>query len=270
MEVRLPSSETKRKAPHAGQQRVEHLAEGVTLYLGDCRDVLPTLPKVDVLVTDPPYGVEFSGTKWDKLGKQRSKRNGSETYVDDEENFRKVILPAVSLALTRADRAAIFSGVRRITEYPQPKDIGGIIYPYSVGRSSWGFSCYNPVLFYGISPYYKLGQIGRQPTVFLTYSAGEIIEVDHPCPKPIKFMMWLVQTASLENEIVLDPFMGSGTTGIAAIALGRKFIGIELEPKYFDIACKRIDAELRKPGFFVQKPKRTPRPAFFAGRKPRV
>jgi DNA modification methylase len=258
MEVRLPSSETKRKAPRAGQQRVEHLAEGVTLYLGDCRDVLPAL-KADILVTDPPYGVDFSGTKWDK------EHVRSESYVDTDENFQDVILPAVSLALTRVDRAAIFTGVRRLDEYPKAKDVGGIICPNGVGRSPWGFTCYHPILFYGKRPK------GGRPTAATIYSVGDVVEVDHPCPKPIKFMVWAIEAASVEkNEIILDPFMGSGTTGIAAVALGRRFTGIELEPKYFDIACKRIDAELRKPSFFVQKPKRTPRPAFFAGRKPRV
>jgi DNA modification methylase len=63
----------------------------------------------------------------------------------------------------------------------------------------------------------------------------------HPCPKPLKFTTWCVNKVSLEGETVLDPFMGSGTTGVACVNIRRRFIGIEIEEKYFDVACKRIE-----------------------------
>lgn len=92
--------------------------------------------------------------------------------------------------------------------------------------------------------------LGALPTVKVIYHPGLHItgESDnpHPCPKPEAFMLWLVGIASLENECVIDPFMGSGTTGVAALRLGRKFVGIEIEERWFDVACRRIEAEARQ------------------------
>lgn len=83
----------------------------------------------------------------------------------------------------------------------------------------------------------------------------ETVEANgHPCPKPLGWMTWLVELASNPWEIVLDPFMGSGTTGVACVKLGRRFIGIEIEPKYFDIACKRIEAACAQPDLFIETP----------------
>ncbi len=67
-------------------------------------------------------------------------------------------------------------------------------------------------------------------------------------------MMRLVERASLTGDKILDPFMGSGTTGVAAVKLGRKFIGIEIEPKYFDIACRRISDASKQPDMFIERP----------------
>lgn len=77
----------------------------------------------------------------------------------------------------------------------------------------------------------------------------------HPTTKPLELMEWCIQQLPHESSVVLDPFMGSGTTGVACVKLGRKFVGIEIEPKYFDIACKRISSALKQPDFFVEKPK---------------
>ncbi len=79
-------------------------------------------------------------------------------------------------------------------------------------------------------------------------------ERSHPNEKPVELLLDVVGTHSRANSVVLDPFMGSGTTGVACAKLGRKFIGIELEPKYFDIACKRIDDAYRQPRLFKDEP----------------
>ena len=77
----------------------------------------------------------------------------------------------------------------------------------------------------------------------------------HPCPKPIRQMIWMVNRMTRnKDDSILDPFMGSGTTGVAAIQLGRKFIGIEREPKYFDIACKRIEQAVAQGQLFAPEP----------------
>jgi hypothetical protein len=88
---------------------------------------------------------------------------------------------------------------------------------------------------------------------------------DHPTQKPIGVMSWCVKLASKESDTILDPFMGSGTTGVAAIQLGRKFIGIEREPKYFDIACQRIEQAVAQGQLFEpEKPRQPEQEAFFA------
>lgn len=224
-----------------------------TLYLGDCREILPTLGKVDAVVTDPPYGVGFTGKRT-----KHSDNSGRDSYADNESSIDDVVLPALDQALKIAKRGAIFSGNASLRKYPQYADLGGIICPNGGGRSPWGFGCFNPILFFGKSPYLEVGE-GSRPTAAAIYHpgmhvTGEAIGNDHPCPKPLAFMLWTVRTASREAETVLDPFMGSGTTGVACVKLGRKFIGIEIEPKYFDIACKRIRDAYAQPDFFVAPP----------------
>ena len=75
----------------------------------------------------------------------------------------------------------------------------------------------------------------------------------HPTQKPVELMLWCLEFFQHSNTI-LDPFMGSGTTGVACARLGRRFIGIEIEPKYFDIACKRIEQAYRQPDLFIERP----------------
>ena len=78
----------------------------------------------------------------------------------------------------------------------------------------------------------------------------------HPCPRPLNGTKHLLDALSEKGDIILDPFMGSGTTGVAAVKLGRRFIGIEIEPKYFDIARRRITQALAQPDLFIEAPKR--------------
>lgn len=233
--------------------RIEHLAEGVTLYLGDCREILPTLGKVDALVTDPPYGVGLSAKTsfWDT--KSGEAIPASVIYDDAPENIGPLIETAIPAALRLAKRGAVYSGHRMLQHYPKWVSMGSVYVGGASGRDPWGFGCTNPILYYGKDPYLATGK-GSRPNSFAD-SANNPEKFDHPCPKPIKWMLWLVNRASLAGDIVLDPFMGSGTTGVAAVKLGRRFIGIELEPKYFDIACARIRAALNAPDMFVEQPK---------------
>ena len=84
--------------------------------------------------------------------------------------------------------------------------------------------------------------MGHRPNSFSSFATEP--PNGHPCPKPLEWMEWLVLKSSpFENETILDPFAGSGTTGVACIRTERRFIGIEKEPKYFEIACKRIERE---------------------------
>lgn len=203
-----------------------------TLYLGDCREILPSLSKVDAVVTDPPYGVNGgSGT----LGKASGKTKYEATFSDTPEYIRDVVVPAFVLATSIAKRAAVTPGTPCAFLYPPPTDMGCIYQPATTGLNKWGRETTQPVLFYGRDP--RAGKT-IQPKHYTNTARAE--KCGHPCPKPLGVMTWMVSRASLDGETVLDPFMGSGTTGIACFNLGRAFIGIELEPKYFDIACRRI------------------------------
>jgi DNA modification methylase len=224
--------------------RVEHIGNA-TLYLGDCREIMPTLGRFDALVTDPPYGVGLKGKTT-----KHNLRLASSAYQDTAEHFDRSILPCIPQALAICERGLIFCGTRQLQKYPEPVDIGGVVCPNGGGLTPWGFGCYHPALFYGKSPYIAKA-LGGRPTCKVIYHPGMHVtgenDIDHPCPKPIAFMKWAVGMASLEGDSVFDPFMGSGTTGVACHQLGRSFTGIEIVPEYFDIACRRIEEAQRQP-----------------------
>lgn len=92
---------------------------------------------------------------------------------------------------------------------------------------------------------------GGKPGTFI-YTKNTPGGSKHPTQKPLPLILELVKLFSFDNQLILDPFMGSGTTGVACVKLGRKFIGIELEPKYFDIACKRIEDAYKQPDMFIE------------------
>ncbi len=229
--------------------RVEQIGDA-TLYLGDCLGILPTLGKVDAVVTDPPYGVAFKGKKvkhWDGGGYLSSD--------DSKESLLGAVVPRLKAAMSRATRSAVMCANRTLFDMPRPDDIGGIFHPAGSGISSWGFTCFHPILFYGRSPYMAAGK-GSRPTVAQINDPGGHktgdAQINHPCPKPLAYMEWVVGTSSLPQESVLDPFMGSGTTGVACAKLGRRFIGIEIEPRYFEIACRRIEEAYKQPRLFAE------------------
>lgn len=218
-----------------------------TLYLGDCMDILPTLDKVDAVITDPPYGLgKLSGT----TSKKRN-RNSYVGFDDTEQNIIDNVIPAIKISLDKAEgRGLITPGCRCLQLYPRARAIGGFYQPAAVGMSPWGFAGFNPVLFYGKDPRDGKGQSSVATTLTEKASTSE-----HPCAKPLGAMFWMVKKGSLNGQTILDPFMGSGTTGIAAIRMGRKFIGIEREPKYFDIACRRIEQASKQVDMFVEQSK---------------
>lgn len=200
-----------------------------TLYLGDCMEVLPTLPKVDAVITDPPYGIAYkSGHATDRLWKAGRTISGDETT--DARDF--VIdwageTPGMYFGTWRAQRP---TGTRMVLIWDKggALGMGALDLPwkpdheeiYILGKGFAGVRDCGSVIRH--APVQSMAKNGRQ----------------HPTEKPVGLMKELIRKTA---GIVLDPFMGSGTTGVAAIQMGRKFIGIEREPKYFEIACKRIE-----------------------------
>jgi DNA modification methylase len=222
--------------------RVETLGN-CTLYLGDSREVLKTLDGVSVTITDPPYGVGL-GEKPSALGKE-----SYASFDDTPESVSAICVPIIDACVERFGRVALTPGVKNMFRYAKPNHVGSFYYPSGAGCNSWGFSCWQPIFYYGKDPY---GGKGSRPDSKESCEAAE--KNGHPCPKPSGQMRWLVDRASVVGETVFDPFMGSGTTGVACVELGRKFIGCEIEPTYFEIALRRIEAALKQPRLFEPAP----------------
>lgn len=207
----------------------EILADGIELYLGDCREVLPTLGKVDAVVTDPPYGIGFAAqpTKW-----QRRAGQLAETWDD-------LTVDGLQDLLALGAKQVVWGG----NYYPLVPSRGWLSWfrpdaPPSMGSVEFAWT--------------NLDQNPRQ--ISQSIGATNAERVGHPTQKPLNVMMFSLREIG-PAETILDPFMGSGTTGVAAVKLGRKFTGIEIEPKYFDISRRRIQAALDAPDLFIETPK---------------
>jgi site-specific DNA-methyltransferase (adenine-specific) len=209
--------------------------DGITIYHTDCREILPCLPKVDLVLTDPPYGVQLGAGKDMRGGLHGLAKQSYGVYEDTRANLQSVVIPVIKAVLSLAGRAIVFTGPN-VWDYPPAATIGGVFCPSGSGRHCWGFNTFLPVLYYGKEPDLNLG--AKTGTVLQSTATSE--ENGHPCPKPIDWIAWMMQKASRQGETVLDPFMGSGTTLVAAKRLGRRAIGIEIEEQYCEIAVDRL------------------------------
>lgn len=225
--------------------RVETLADGVTLHLGDCLEILPTLPKHDALVTDPPYGLGEAASK----NKSRGKLAVSKDYGDDGWDYAPAH-DAVDLARTCARYAIIFGG----NYYHLPPTSCWLIWDKLNGDSDFAdcemawtnLPCAVRKIEYR---WHGMLRANNEP------------RGDHPTQKPIGVMKWCIERLPAGCTTILDPFCGSGTTGVAAVKMGRKFTGIEISEKYFDIAVRRIEEALRQPDMLIEQQKRETEPA---------
>jgi len=214
-----------------------------TLYLGDCLEVLPTLGPVDAVITDPPYGVE--GGHGGQL-RDYKKADYCGEWQDTPEYISTVCVPAVKLCIELAKTVAVTPGTRCVCAYPQPDEVGCFYAVASSRIGKFGFQTCHPIFFYG---WYKNRGKGALATGMVLTESAE--DNGHPCPKPFRAWRWLVDRCIEPGATVLDPFMGSGTTGAVCADLGSPFIGIEIEPKYFDIACTRIENAQRQERLFA-------------------
>jgi len=201
-------------------------AGDIQLYLGDCLEILPQLEagSVDAVVTDPPYGITNS-SGWNGLHGDCSITGDESTTVRDKVLQMYIGLPAIVFGSWRIKRP---EGTRAVLIWDKGghSGMGDLSFPwkpnfeeiYIIGN---GFS-------------------GRRTTSVLAHYIHPSFNASrtHPNEKPIYLMNELV--GKCPAGTILDPFMGSGTTGVACVQTGRKFIGIEIEEKYFDIAVKRI------------------------------
>ena len=232
----------------AGLIKREEIIGDCRLILGDCLEVMPLLGKVDAVVTDPPYGVNYEGSKT-KHGTNGFSYN---SFDDTPEEIERVCVPAIRMAMSMARSGIMTPGNANAFKYDEPRSLGVIYYPSGANSGPWGFVCSQPLFYYGKDPYLANG-LGSRPTAFATTEATDRT-INHPCPKPIGQTTWMVSRVSLPNETILDPFMGSGTTLVACAKLGRKGIGIEPDPGYFETACRRVEQAYRQPDLFIPKP----------------
>lgn len=219
-----------------------------TLYCGDNRDILPLIGQVDALITDPPYGVELGSGSEKRAGRGLLKAayNG---FADTQDDFSEVA-EAIAQSLMLSKRGAVFTSGLSFRLLPPPDAMGGVYVSAAIGRHCWGFNSLAPIALYGKGA--GMNSRGCRATVLQSNERAD--DNGHPCPKPLGWMTWLVDLGSLAGDAILDPFMGSGTTGVAAIQLGRKFIGIERDERYFEIACRRIEQAVAQGQLFAPAP----------------
>lgn len=237
-----------------------------TLYLGDCREILPTLTKVDAVITDPPYGTTQCAwdaviplpDMWSALECVTGRETpialfGSEPFssflrVSNIKRFKHDwiwdkpkgtgFLNAKKQPLRCHELISVFSdGPTRY--YPQ-KTIG------HERKTTFRAKHLQTDVYGEMSGDYHYDSTERYPRSVLTFSSDTQNRSLHPTQKPVALMQYLILTYSKSLETVLDFAMGSGTTGVASTIESRAFIGVEKDPAYFDIACRRIDDAQRQ------------------------
>ena len=209
-----------------------------TLYRGDCAEVLPTLGRFDAVITDPPYGINKDGQKRTTGG--NGGRKAHEFLGWDSERPSREIFDAMR---DKSDSAIVWGG--NYFADMLPPTMGWMVWDkgqrinQSDGELAWSSM--------------------QSALRICTMNRVELLMdgTSHPTQKPIRLMVWCIEQAG-NPQTILDPFMGSGTTGVACAQIGRKFTGIEREQKYFDIACERIArAQAQGKLFEPEAPKQT-------------
>ena len=187
------------------------------LILGDCREVLPTLGKVDAVVTDPPYGIGEHGGACRTRGRPGYTKHADKGWDNERPPA------AVFDAMRHVSREQIIWGGNYFAD----------LLPPSMGWLYW------KKLMGGDFADGELAWTSRNRALREFTKCPKGMDKEHPCEKPVQLMLWCLGFVP-DAETILDPFMGTGTTGVAALQAGRKFIGIERDPDYFEIACRRI------------------------------
>jgi site-specific DNA-methyltransferase (adenine-specific) len=218
-----------------------------TLYLGDCRDILPTLPKVDAVITDPPYGIAYVSARR-KRGATEMLANDNAAPVDAVADMAALLSEGGAMYLaTRFDVAAQWNDAIRAAGLTLKTPIFWDKGNHTSGDLEGDFGAQVEVFIFAHKGRHKL----RGPRLANLWRIPRDPAGDHPTPKPVALMERMVDCSTDPGGLVLDPFMGSGSTGIACGNLGRRFIGCEVEPKYFDIACRRIEDAQRQSRLFA-------------------
>jgi len=192
-----------------------------TLYLGDCADILPTLDKVDAVVTDPPYGIGIAANPV----RQKHEKKDWDNSVPNKR--------LLDFCISAGDVCIIWGG----NYFDLPPSQCFLIWDKIQPENFSLAMC-------------EMAWINQKSPAKLFRKSVLSYEKEHPTQKPVELMKWCIAQCKNNPQTIFDPFMGSGTTGVAAVQMKRKFIGIEREQKYFDIACKRIEDAQRQESLF--------------------
>jgi len=216
-----------------------------TLYRGDCMEVLPTLGKICAILTDPPYGIgRDKGMGRGGKGKNNAPRRCVKIYQGDWDFERPP--PEVFWLIQRISGNQIIWGGQFFADLLPARgkwlwwDKLQTMPSYGAGEMAWTSLDGDAIRKFelGLNGIIARGETGL-----------------HPTQKPVALMRWCLQQLPSDVRTVCDPFMGSGTTGVACVKEGKNFIGIDRERRYFDIACKRVEDAYRQPDMFIAPPK---------------
>ncbi len=251
----------------AEAKEFRHVVMGdCVLFNADCLAVLPTLGKVDAVITDPPYEIRGNFGSSDLYGARRMQFHFDMAGVTDT-----VVIPALAAAFALAEAFHVFcdpeqyAGIadkaRALGFTPKPWAKQKLCSPPPMPGNWWPSSF--ELAMYGYRPGAYFGDTSgarKNMMVFDSYRHGIRAheKEDHPTQKWLPMVAYLVNAIVPPGGCALDPFMGSGTTGVVCALSGRAFIGIEREPKYFDIACRRIEQAYAQRPLFEAEPARKP------------
>ena len=219
--------------------RIETIG-AATLYLGDCRDVLPGLGQVGAVVTDPPYGIAW------KRGANKARNSKPHKGIanDNDTSIRDKLLQLVGSvpAIVFGSFYRPFpAATKQVLVWHKPADSGLVGSVTGFRRDA------EPIFLVGDWPVRTVERSSVLRTI--QGQAGTVTATGHPHTKPVGLLKELLGLCP--TGVILDPFMGSGSTGVAAVQMGREFIGIECDPGYFDIACRRIEQAQRQGDMFI-------------------
>lgn len=243
--------------------RIEQIGD-CTLYLGDSLEVMPTLA-VDHVIGDPPYEDELHRA----FGKNIIRNDGAH-LPRSVKNLQPLAFDGVNAIRGDVAKAAVEAASGWIILFTLAEGVRAWRDDLQAAGAKWDTTCFwiKP----DASPRFNGQGPARGAECFVTSWAGKGHrrwnaggkrgvythcvntgrQGEHPTEKPVSLMMDLVQDFTRPGEVVCDPFMGSGTTGIACVALGRRFIGIEQDPRWFDLSCRRIEEAYKQPRLFSE------------------
>ena len=232
------------------------------LILGDCRDVLPTLGKVDAVVTDPPYLLTYGGQHGSFGGKLSLENYDNKGGIVDCDIDWPDFMPLIYQALNENAHAYVMSNNRHVQAMLNAADGAGFkfhnLLVWDKGTATanrWYMKNLEFTGFFFKGRAFFINDCGSKQII----KCPNVLNAAHPTEKPVALMCHYIGNSTAHGQTVLDPFMGAASTGVAAVQMGRDFIGIEREEKYFDIAVRRIEEAQKQADMFTPAPA-TPQP----------